>query len=53
MTTTTQIKALRDEAAAAGDTKMVAICESALRKGEDSSEWAECERAIADAAAQG
>lgn len=50
--TTTQIKALRDEAAKAGDEKMVRIAEVALDLGEDSSEWRECERVIADAAAQ-
>lgn len=50
--TVSQIKALRTEAGMAGDSKMVAICDAALDLGEDSSEWAECARVIADAAAQ-
>lgn len=50
--TTTQIETLRSEAAAAGDEKMVRIAERALELGEDSSEWRECERVIAEAAAQ-
>lgn len=47
-----QIKTLRREAAQAGDTKQVKICDAAIDKGEGSSEWAECVRVIADAAAQ-
>lgn len=53
MTTTKQIKTLRDEAGVAGDEKMVRICDAALELGEESSEWRECERVIAEAKAQG
>ena len=52
MATTTQIETLRNEAAKAGDDKMVRICDAALDLGEGSSEWLECERVIANAAAQ-
>lgn len=51
--TSEQIETLRGEAAAAGDDAMVRICDAAIRKGEESSEWRECARVIADAAAQG
>lgn len=53
MTTAHQIETLRNEAAKANDYAMVRICDAALELGEDSSEWRECERVIADAAAQG
>lgn len=53
MATMKQIKALRNEAAVAGDDKMVRICEAALERGEESSEWRECERVLAEAHAQG
>ncbi|MCA9630058.1 MAG: hypothetical protein KC766_20445 [Myxococcales bacterium] len=46
-----QIEALRAEAAAAGDSAMVTICDSALAYHESSR--IECARVIADAAAQG
>jgi hypothetical protein len=49
---------LRDEAAAAGDTEMIAICDRALSGprltgAQIQDAWAECERVIADAAAMG
>lgn len=44
-----RIKALRNEAEAAGDTKQVEICDLAL--GGDAAAWAGCERAAADEAA--
>ncbi len=46
-----QIKALRREAAMAGDEKQVALCDAALDG--DEAALAECERAISDAEAQG
>lgn len=49
--TRSQIIALRDEAAAHGDIEMVDICTKALDGDQDA--WAECERVIHDAAAQG
>lgn len=45
-----KIKALRSEAAAAGDAKMVAICDRALKGSRKA--IAECERVIRDAQAQ-
>ena len=50
--TKAQISRLRSEAGAAGDAKMVRICDAALEGGEESSEWRECARVIADAVAQ-
>lgn len=52
MVTRTQIETLSNEAAQAGDEKMVAICDAAIESGEESSEWRECERVIGEAAAQ-
>lgn len=49
--TDSQISALRDEAAAAGDLEQVAICDRAL-EGDDSARR-ECVRVIRDAEAQG
>lgn len=48
--TRSQIIALRGEAAAHGDVEMVDICNKALEGDQDA--WAECERAINEAAAQ-
>ena len=48
--TTSQIEALRAEAAQAGDFAMVDICNAALDG--DSDAMAECARVIVDAAAQ-
>ena len=48
--TAADIRALRDEAGQAGDLEQVEICTQALDGSEDA--WAECERVIADAAAQ-
>lgn len=45
-----QVESLRDEAAVAGDSKQVELCERALAG--DAVAWAECERVMADAAAQ-
>jgi len=47
MTTETQIKELRNEAGAAGDLEMVAICDQALEGCEESIK--DCARVIADA----
>ncbi len=41
------IKTLCAEARAAGDKKMVAICQRALLSGPSSEEWGECEHVIA------
>lgn len=50
------VRALRDEAAVAGDLKMVAICDLALDQANDSeagyAAWVECERVIRDAKAR-
>jgi hypothetical protein len=45
-----QIRALRDEARAAGDDEMAKICSAALAGDDDARET--CARVIADAAAQ-
>lgn len=50
ITTDKQIEQLRSEAAAAGDDKQVALCDQALRG--NVAARVECERVIADAAAQ-